>query len=114
MGLRVQLDGRSLTVAGVAAIAAGRSGAEVPADGVERARAAAELADTEADRRPIYGRSTGVGANREIAVSDPSDHVMRLLRSHATGAGPARSAERVRATLAVRVNQLAAGGSCPQ
>lgn len=61
--------------------------------------------------RPVYGRSTGVGANRGVAVDDPAAHAVDLLRSHATSAGAVRAAERVRAMLLVRLNQLAAGGS---
>jgi histidine ammonia-lyase len=63
----------------------------------------------------VYGRTTGVGANRAVGV--PADaaagaqHTLALLRSHATSAGPLRSETRVRATLLVRLNQLAAGGS---
>lgn len=70
-------------------------------------RFAAEVAAT----RPIYGRSTGVGANRAVMVTDPDGQALRLLRSHATSAGTHRSAERVRAMLLVRLNQLAAGGN---
>src|SRR5919199_39944 len=61
--------------------------------------------------RPVYGRSTGVGGNRHVVVADPQAHAAALLRSHATSLGPLRSAERVRGMLAVRLNQLAAGGS---
>lgn len=63
--------------------------------------------------RPVYGRSTGVGANRQLTVEDEDahSHALALLRSHATSAGPRRSPERVRAMLVVRLNQLAAGGS---
>ncbi len=61
--------------------------------------------------RPIYGRSTGVGANRDVTIVDPAAQADALMRSHATTAGPARSRERIRAMLAVRLNQLAAGGS---
>ncbi len=61
----------------------------------------------------MYGRSTGVGANRDQAVapSDRDSHGMRLLHSHAGGGGPPIAAELSRAMLVVRVNQLAAGGS---
>lgn len=85
------------------------------ADGVlPRVRQWAEHADRVAARRPVYGRSTGVGANREVAVDDlaaGAGHALRLLRSHATSAGPLRAPERVRAMLVIRLNQLAAGGN---
>src|SRR5699024_2179426 len=62
-------------------------------------------------QRPLYGRSTGVGANRTVAVTDPDAAALALLRSHAASAGPLRAPQRVRGMLAVRMNQLAAGGS---
>src|SRR5262249_697392 len=64
----VALDGTSLTCAGVADLAAGRATARIAAAGFERARAAAELARELAARQPVYGRTTGVGANRSQAV----------------------------------------------
>ena len=62
-------------------------------------------------RRPIYGLTTGVGANRTVEVAPDTDSAQALLRSHATSAGPARSPERVRAMLLIRLNQLCAGGA---
>ncbi|MEU5844794.1 aromatic amino acid lyase [Saccharopolyspora shandongensis] len=64
-----------------------------------------------AARRPVYGRGTGVGANRTVLVSDAQGHGRRLLRSHAAASGPSLSADTVRAMLLIRLNQLAAGGS---
>ena len=61
--------------------------------------------------RPIYGRSTGVGANREVEIEPSVEAAQALLASHATAAGAPRSADRVRALLLVRLNQLCAGGS---
>jgi histidine ammonia-lyase len=78
---------------------------------IERATAAADAARRIAGRRPIYGRTTGVGANRGIDVGDDEEHGLRLLRSHAGGAGPLLPPDIVRAMLTVRLNQLAAGGS---
>ncbi|MWV48563.1 histidine ammonia-lyase [Rathayibacter sp. VKM Ac-2803] len=72
---------------------------------------AARAADRVAEHTPVYGRSTGVGANRATAVSSDSGHALRLLRSHAVDAGPALPARAVRAMLAVRLNQLCLPGS---
>jgi histidine ammonia-lyase len=74
-------------------------------------RASHGYAEQVAAERPVYGRTTGVGSNRDVVLADPDSHVLQLLRSHATAAGPSRAPERVRAMLAVRLNQLAAGGS---
>ena len=61
----------------------------------------------------MYGRTTGVGANRElpVAADDAAAHGLRLLRSHAGGGGPLLAAEFGLATLVIRANQIAAGGS---
>ncbi|MFD5224488.1 aromatic amino acid lyase [Microbacterium sp. NPDC058342] len=82
----------------------------------ESARAAIEehhrSADLISQQHPVYGRSTGVGANRLTAAEvDPVAHGMNLLRSHAVDAGPVVERARVRAMLAVRLNQLLHPGS---
>jgi histidine ammonia-lyase len=113
----VVLDGSRLTVAQVAAVAREEVPVALAAAALERARAAHRVAAEVAQRRPVYGRTTGVGANRTIAVPDAdgsacgSDHGLRLLRSHTVGAGPLLSRDAIRAMLVVRLNQLAAGGS---
>src|SRR5262249_1585990 len=64
----------------------------------------------------VYGFTTGVGALRDIDVpGDLKRHTLRLLRSHAAGLGEALPEEVVRATLLVRLAQLApgAGGNRP-
>ena len=61
----------------------------------------------------LYGVTTGVGALRSspTALEDPGDHQWRLLRSHAGGGGAPLAIEVVRAAMAVRANQLGAGGA---
>jgi histidine ammonia-lyase len=102
-----------LTPAAVAAAA--RSGKlEVVLTGAARERLAAghAAAEAAAAQRPVYGRTTGVGANRDVAVDgDLHAHTLRLLRSHAGGVGEPLPEEVVRATVLVRLAQLAAGGS---
>ena len=60
----------------------------------------------------MYGRTTGVGANRDVDVreSELRAHSVRLLRSHAGGVGDPLPDELVRATILVRLAQIAAGG----
>ncbi|MGW4468228.1 aromatic amino acid lyase [Nonomuraea sp. NPDC004354] len=96
----MELDGSGLTCARVAA------GGPVSIASLDRARAAWRTAQSLTG--PVYGRSTGVGANKEISVEEGG---LALLRSHAGGAGPLVPAERARAMLVVRLNQLLAGGS---
>jgi histidine ammonia-lyase len=63
--------------------------------------------------RPLYGRNTGVGANRDQAANDhaPPDHGLAILRSHAAGWGDCMAPGTVRCALSIRANQLLAGGS---
>jgi histidine ammonia-lyase len=111
----VELTGRALTCDQVRAVARDRTAVRVHDDGWDRIRGAADLVARLVTTQPVYGRTTGVGANRTVAVAeDPpgrAAHGSALLRSHAGGAGPLVDADRARAMLAVRVNQLAAGGS---
>ncbi len=109
----IRLDGRTLSCEKVRALARGTTTATVSRAGRQRAAAAASTAAQLAASRGIYGRSTGVGANRDqqVAVGDTQAHGLRLLRSHAGGGGPLIAAEFSRAMLVVRVNQIAAGGS---
>jgi histidine ammonia-lyase len=60
--------------------------------------------------RPVYGRTTGVGANRDVLTSDP-EHGARLLASHSTTGTTSYPKDVVRLGLLIRVNQLATGGS---
>lgn len=63
--------------------------------------------------RAVYGRSTGVGANRAVDIdsAERTGQDRRLLRSHATGSGELLPADTVRAMLLIRLAQLRRGGS---
>jgi histidine ammonia-lyase len=108
----ITVDGGRLSVRDVAAVAGGEPVA-LADDARARAAEAHDLAARTASERPVYGRTTGVGANKDVAVGrgEAAEHGFRILRSHATSAGPPRSDPRVRATMLVRLNQLAVGGS---
>jgi histidine ammonia-lyase len=107
------IDGASLTCAGVAAVARDDMPVTVAAQAVTAARAAWETARDVAARRPVYGRTTGVGANRNVGLAqeDLAEHGLRLLRSHAAGSGPLQPEDLGRAMLVTRLNQIGAGGS---
>ena len=57
--------------------------------------------------------STGVGALRghRVAEGDREGYSVRLLRSHACGAGQPLASELVRAAMVTRANQIGAGGA---
>jgi histidine ammonia-lyase len=107
----IRIDGDRLSLADIVAVARREQAVEITDEARTRVTRSAALAERIVGRRPLYGRSTGVGANRGATVADPAGHARALLRSHATAGGPLRSPERVRAMLVVRLNQLAAGGS---
>jgi histidine ammonia-lyase len=107
----ITVDGINLNCSGIAALAYRETSVRLADEARSRAARSFEHAVQVSTERAVYGRSTGVGANRDVAIDDANAHALALLRSHATSAGPLRSPERVRAMLAVRLNQLAAGGS---
>ncbi|WP_369389679.1 aromatic amino acid ammonia-lyase [Streptomyces sp. CG1] len=109
----VVLDGSGLGVEDVVRLADGTAH-PVPETGAMRRvehswNAARQIAAT----GRVYGRSTGVGANRneDVPTEAAAGHGLRLLRSHAGAIGEQLPARQVRAMLAVRANQLLAGGA---
>ncbi|MCT9869953.1 aromatic amino acid lyase [Paenarthrobacter aurescens] len=109
----IEIDGRNLALADIAAVADGASVHLAP-DALIRMAGSQESAIATASRRPVYGRSTGVGANRTVALAEADggdSHGLKLLRSHAVDAGKPLDRRTVRAMLVVRLSQLAAGGS---
>jgi histidine ammonia-lyase len=109
----IVLDGASLTPGQVTAVARDQVPVAVAEAGRVAAAAAARAAQEVAARQPVYGRTTGVGANRDQLVlgDDVAHSGLRLMRSHAGGGGPLVAPELSRAMLVVRLNQLLAGGS---
>jgi histidine ammonia-lyase len=110
----IELDGRTLAPADVVRIARGRAQARMAPEARKRnARAERLVADLIARGELVYGVSTGVGVLRSApsALEDPGEHQWRLLRSHAGGGGAPLGVEVVRAAMAVRANQLGAGGA---
>ena len=110
----IALDGRSLTPAGVVAIARRRAEAELTPEARERNATAKRLVEALLARGDLlYGVTTGVGALRSAPATreDPGDRQWRLLRSHAGGGGAPLTTEVVRAAMTVRANQIGAGGA---
>lgn len=109
----VVLDGESLTVEQVVQVARHFAPVRVAAAGRERADAAWRACEELVTRQDVYGRTTGVGANRTETLDEPSrdQHGLRLLRSHAGGLGELISEAQARAMMVVRLNQLLAGGA---
>ncbi|WP_245970605.1 aromatic amino acid lyase [Streptomyces rishiriensis] len=112
-GAQVVLDGTRLTVVELLTLADGEVVPTVAPEARDRAERSWRTAQRLAASGRLYGRGTGVGAQRSVPVEedDETAHGLRLLRSHAGGAGALLPARQVRAMLAVRANQLLAGGS---
>lgn len=109
----IVLNGRTMTCVETVRIARSHTPVVVGADGRRRVDESWRAARRVVLTRPVYGRTTGVGANRSESVSaeDLPEHGLRLLRSHAGGLGNLLPEEYVRAMLAVRLNQLLGGGA---
>ncbi|MEU3784437.1 aromatic amino acid ammonia-lyase [Streptomyces sp900129855] len=109
----VVLDGIALGVADVARLADGTARPVPGTDATKRMAESWDAARQIAATGRVYGRSTGVGANRneDVPTEAAAEHGLRLLRSHAGAIGEELPARQVRAMLAVRANQLLAGGA---
>lgn len=107
------VDGRTLRCEDVRLVAEENTKVVVDEAAMRRAEDAWQLVTDLSARREIYGRTTGVGANRDLTLDEDSgpEHGRRLLRSHAAGAGELLPTPHVRAMMLIRLNQLAAGGS---
>lgn len=109
----IQIDGRHLRCPDVVRVARHSASAALDPDALQRAHDAYLVAGDIGAKRAVYGRTTGVGANRHHVVDpDTADqHGLRLLNSHAGGTGPTAPHSLVRSALLIRLNQLAAAGS---
>ena len=105
------VDGSTLRCDTLATVARRGVRVTVAPEGLARAAAARQAALDAVGAYAFYGRTTGVGANHRVVVQTGHGHGLRLLRSHAGGAGEPVAADVARAALAIRLNQLAAGGS---
>jgi histidine ammonia-lyase len=105
------LDG-SASIADVVALADAREEVSVSPRVVQAVGHAHQVAAELSTRFAIYGRTTGVGANRTASVAaTDTEYGMRLLRSHAVDAGDPLDDRTVRAMLAVRLAQLCVPGA---
>lgn len=110
----ILLDGASLTLDDVVAIAHDFAPAGLTAAARDRVRAARTVVDEFAHRdEPTYGVNTGFGNFAEVKIPAESLTTLQvnLLRSHAAGVGDPLPTPVVRATMALRANVLAKGFS---
>ena len=110
--MSVHLDGETLTIADVCAVAAGKSEASLaPAAAAKMRRSREPVERLAAGDEPIYGVNTGVGllADVRIAREELDRLQLNVVRSHAVGVGPPLAREVVRAMMLIRANVLAKG-----
>ena len=110
----VQLDGESLTIANVCAVAEGREEVSLAPSAIDKMRRSRDPVERlAAGDHAIYGVNTGVGllADVRIAREELDQLQVNVLRSHATGVGPPLPREVVRAMMLIRANVLAKGFS---
>jgi histidine ammonia-lyase len=110
----ILLDGSSLTLDQIVAVAERGEEVGIAADAAGRVRAAREVVERHArGDEPVYGVNTGFGSFAEvrIAPADLEQLQLNLLRSHAAGVGEPLAVRTVRATMLLRANVLAKGFS---
>ncbi|MBI3403806.1 MAG: histidine ammonia-lyase [Acidobacteria bacterium] len=110
----ISLDGSSLTLEQLLAIADRAEPVALSAGARERVQASRAVVDRRArSAEPAYGINTGFGsfADVKIAPGELATLQLNLLRSHAAGLGDPLPARTVRATMALRANVLAKGFS---
>jgi histidine ammonia-lyase len=110
----IQLDGSSLTIEQLVAIAHDVAPIALTEPARQRVRAARVVVDEfAAGETPAYGINTGFGSFAEVKIAHDSlaELQVNLLRSHAAGVGEPLPVAVVRAAMALRVNVLAKGFS---
>src|SRR2546426_9720048 len=110
----VSLDGHSLTIADVVAVARRRARAAVAPGALQRMGASRRVVEAAVARGDtMYGVTTGFGklAHVRIPAADLGRLQLNLIRSHASGVGDPLSEEAVRAMMLLRANVLVRGTS---
>lgn len=112
--MTLSIDGRSLTIADVAAVADRYSPVALAAAARTRMQASRAIVEDLAARgEAVYGVTTGFGKLSDFAI--PPEQLaqlqLNLVRSHAAGVGPRLDERYVRAMMLLRANCLAKGFS---
>jgi phenylalanine ammonia-lyase len=114
IGHAVRIDGRSLSLEDVEAVARHGAKVELAAEAGERAQATYDLNQRIVSAgTTVYGVTTGVGdsVGRKVAVSGASELQESLIRLNGCGTGPDLPEDQSRAVVLARANCLARGNS---
>ncbi|MGD1061478.1 MAG: histidine ammonia-lyase [Methanomassiliicoccales archaeon] len=112
--MRVQVDGHSLTIPDVEAVAKKRVKVALSVDAARRINEGRkELERIVAEGKTAYGVNTGVGELRTVCIppADLRELQANLIRSTACGVGEPLPVDVVRAMMLLRVNSLSSGMS---
>ena len=110
----IHLDGSTLTVEQLLAVADRGEPVALAEAARDRVRASREVVDRRArGDEPAYGINTGFGSFADVKIAPEALETLQLnlLRSHAAGLGDPLPVRAVRATMALRANVLAKGFS---
>jgi histidine ammonia-lyase len=110
----VTLDGHSLSIADVVAVARGNAPVALNPKALEAVRASRRAVEAAVERgETIYGVNTGFGklAHVRIPPEQARQLQLNLIRSHASGVGDPLGQDAVRAMMLLRANVLARGTS---
>ncbi|MGP8074106.1 MAG: histidine ammonia-lyase [Thermoplasmata archaeon] len=106
------IDGRSLSLEQFLEVVRGRRGVSLSSGAAAAIRSSRKAVERVVDAgRPVYGISTGFGAlsDRTVPREKLRELQASLIRSHASGTGPALPADLVRGVMLLRLNSLARG-----
>jgi histidine ammonia-lyase len=110
----VIVDGRTLSLADVDAVANHGAKVSLGAEAVDRVQRARALVEKRAQSpEAVYGINTGFGALAKVPISrgDLAQLQVNLIRSHSAGIGPPLTLEQTRALMLLRANVMATGRS---
>jgi histidine ammonia-lyase len=110
----LRIDGRSLTLESIAAVAGGMREVALSDEARARIEASRAIVDRKAaGPDAVYGVNTGFGSFADVRIDAESLDKLQvnLLRSHAAGVGAPLDAPAVRAMMLLRANVLARGHS---
>jgi len=108
----ILLDGESLSIEQVRAVAERRELAAIAPEAVAKMQRSRQVVERlAAGDVPVYGINTGVGQLAEVRIEkeDLERLQVNIVRSHACGVGEPLSREEVRAMMLIRANVLAKG-----
>jgi histidine ammonia-lyase len=108
----ILLDGASLTIEDVVAVAEGREHVRIAGDALDRMQRSRDRVEgAMRGTTPVYALNTGVGLLANIRLEDHEIEVMQvnLIRSHCCGVGEPLPTAVVRGMMLIRANVLAKG-----